>query len=101
MEEVIKEDSELLTYLLNKFNKLSKNSVKHLLTNKQIVVNDKIVTKYNYLLKVGDKISFNGKKETTSKRFQPFRTSSNIACKSIIAGNTRISIVRARQKGLR
>ena len=43
---------------------------------------------------------FNGKKETTSKRFQPFRTSINIACKSIIAGNTRISIVRARQKGL-
>ena len=64
MEEIIKEESELLTYLLNKFNKLSKNSVKHLLTNKQIVVNDKIVTKYNYLLKVGDKISFNGKKET-------------------------------------
>lgn len=68
MEEVIKEESELLTYLLNKFNKLSKNSVKHLLTNKQIVVNDKIVTKYNYLLKVGDKISFNGKKETFGLR---------------------------------
>ena len=47
MEEVIKEESELLTYLLNKFNKLSKNSVKHLLTNKQIVVNDNVVTKYN------------------------------------------------------
>ena len=64
MEEIIKEESELLTYLLNKFNKLSKNSVKHLLTNKQIVINGKVVTQYNYLLKVGDKISFNGKKET-------------------------------------
>jgi len=64
MEEIVKEESELLTYLLNKFNKLSKNSVKNLLTNKQIVVNNKIITKYNYLLKVGDKISFNGKKDT-------------------------------------
>ena len=48
-----------------------------------------------------ERFYFNGKKETTSKRFQPFRTSSNVTCKSIIAGNTRISIVRARQKGLR
>lgn len=64
MEEIIKEESELLTYLLNKFNKLSKNSVKHLLTNKQIVINGRVVTKHNYLLKVGDQISFNGKKET-------------------------------------
>lgn len=63
-EEIIQEEIELLNYLLNKFNKLSKNSVKHLLTNKQIVVNNKIVTKYNYLLKVGDKISFNGKKDS-------------------------------------
>lgn len=63
MEEIIKEESELLKYLLNKFNKLSRNSVKNMLVNKQIVVNGKIVTKYDYLLKEGDKISFNGKKD--------------------------------------
>jgi 23S rRNA pseudouridine1911/1915/1917 synthase len=48
---------------LKKFNKLSRNNVKNLLTNKQIVVNGKVVTKYDYLLKVGDKISFEGKKD--------------------------------------
>lgn len=64
MEEIIKEESELLSYLFQKFNKLSKNSVKNLLTSKKIVVNGKVVTQYNYLLKVGDTISFNGKKET-------------------------------------
>ena len=62
-EEIIQKEMQLLDYLLNKFNKLSKNSVKHLLSNKQIVINDKVVTQYNYLLKEGDKISFNGKKD--------------------------------------
>lgn len=63
-EEIITNESELLPYLLNKFSKLSRNSVKNLLIKKQIVVNGKIVTKHNYLLKKGDKISFNGKKDT-------------------------------------
>lgn len=64
MEEIIKEEIELLSYLFKKFSKLSKNSVKNLLTSKKIVINDKVITQYNYLLKVGDRISFNGKKET-------------------------------------
>lgn len=63
-EEIITSESELLSYLLNKFNNLSRNSVKNLLLKKQIVVNDRIVTKHNYLLKKGDKISFCGKKDT-------------------------------------
>ena len=62
MEEIIKEESELLVFLLKKFNKLSRNNVKNLLTNKQIVVNGKVVTKHDYLLKIGDKVSFEGKK---------------------------------------
>ena len=62
-EEIIDKESKLLEYLLNKFSKLSRNSVKNLLTNKQIVVNGKVVTKHDYLLKKGDKISFNGKNE--------------------------------------
>ena len=63
MEEIIKEESELLVFLLKKFNKLSRNNVKNLLTNKQIVVNGKVVTKHDYLLKIGDKVSFEGKKD--------------------------------------
>lgn len=62
-EYKIEKAGKLLDFLLNKFNKLSRNSVKNLLTNKQIVINDKIVTKYDYLLKPGDVISFNGKKD--------------------------------------
>ena len=59
-EEIIKEEIELFTYLLNKFKNLSRNSVKNLLTKKQIVVNGKVVTQYNYLLKANDIISFDG-----------------------------------------
>jgi len=62
-EVIIEKETKLLEFLLDKFNKLSRNSVKNLLTNKQIVVNDKIITKHDYLLKKGDKISFNGKKD--------------------------------------
>ena len=61
-EEIIERECELLEYLLNKFNKLSRNSVKNLLSDKKIVVNDKVVTQYNFILKKGDKISFCGKK---------------------------------------
>lgn len=62
-EEIIKEEEELLKYLLKKFKNLSRNSIKNMLTNKQIVVNGKVVTIYNYVLKIGDKISFCGKKD--------------------------------------
>lgn len=62
-EVVIDKDSKLLDFLLEHFNKLSRNSVKNLLVNKQIVVNNKVVTKYDYLLKKGDRVSFNGKKD--------------------------------------
>ena len=61
-DEIIEKESELLEYLLSKFSKLSRNSVKSLLSDKKIVVNGKVVTQYNYELKKGDKISFNGKK---------------------------------------
>lgn len=62
-EVIIENEIKLLEFLLNHFNKLSRNSVKNLLTNKQIVVNNKVVTKHDYLLKKGDVISFNGKKD--------------------------------------
>jgi tRNA pseudouridine32 synthase/23S rRNA pseudouridine746 synthase/23S rRNA pseudouridine1911/1915/1917 synthase len=54
------EESELLEFLYKNINK-SKNTIKHLLTNGNISVNDKIITKYNYLLKKGDIVSIKNK----------------------------------------
>ena len=51
---------ELLEYLYNNVNK-SKNTIKNLLKNGNVYVNDKPVTKYNYLLKESDKVEIKNK----------------------------------------
>lgn len=56
----VNEESELLNFLYSNI-KQSKNTIKNLLTNKNICVNDKIVTKYNYMLKKGDIVSIKSK----------------------------------------
>ena len=57
---VVKNKNELYSYLRDNLNK-SKNNIKSLLKNECIYVNDKIVTKYNYIVDVGDIITI-GKK---------------------------------------
>lgn len=52
-EYIIKEKIDLTSFLLSKF---SKKNVKMLLKNKCVLVNDKEVTKYDYLLNINDKI---------------------------------------------
>lgn len=58
---IVKENCELYTYLRNNINNMSKNNVKSLLKNKCIEVNNIIVTKYNYPLKINDTIIINKK----------------------------------------
>ena len=57
---VVKNKNELYSYLRDNLNK-SKNNIKSLLKSECIYVNDKIVTKYNYIVDVGDIITI-GKK---------------------------------------
>ena len=60
-ELIVDKEEELLTYLKEHISG-SKNNIKSLLTNELISVNGKTVTKYNYLLKVNDRISIGAKK---------------------------------------
>lgn len=53
---VVNNTNELYTYLRNNLNK-SKNNIKSLLKNECIYVNDKIVTRYNYIVNKGDIIT--------------------------------------------
>jgi len=46
---------ELLEYLYNNVNK-SKNNIKSFLKNGNVYVNNKVITKHNYMLNIGDKI---------------------------------------------
>lgn len=50
----IKEDCLLFDFLKKWLNYLSKNNVKSLLTKNMVLVNDKVVTQYNYQLKEND-----------------------------------------------
>lgn len=53
---VVNNTNELYTYLRNNLNR-SKNNIKSLLKNECIYVNDKIVTRYNYIVNKGDIIT--------------------------------------------
>lgn len=51
---IIEEDGLLYDILRKKLDNLSKNNVKNILKKKMVIVNDKIITSYNYELKKGD-----------------------------------------------
>lgn len=58
-EYIVEEESGLLEYLLLKLTKQSRNNVKSLLSHREILVNGKVITKFDYLLKVGQKVEIN------------------------------------------
>ncbi len=51
---IVEKEIILFEFLKFKLNNLSKNSIKNLLKNKYVFVNNKCITKYDYLLKKGD-----------------------------------------------
>lgn len=63
---IVKEESILYEYLRNNL-KESKNTIKGFLSKKMISVNGKIITKYDYKLKVGDKIEIGNNSISTNK----------------------------------
>lgn len=55
MKLVVNKESELYDYLRDNLNE-SKNTIKGFLTKRMITVNNKVVTKYNHIVKVNDEI---------------------------------------------
>lgn len=53
---LVKESTDLMTFLLSKMGGMKRNAVKTLLSHRQVMVNDKIVTLFSELLKEGDRI---------------------------------------------
>ena len=56
-ELIVKEKNELYSYLRKNLTNISKNNIKSLLKNETVYINDKIVTKYNHELNIGDIIT--------------------------------------------
>lgn len=60
MDNIIVEyDSLLLEYLISNVTNKSKNNIKSLLKNRQILVNNKVITKHDYKIYKGNKIVIN------------------------------------------
>ena len=61
MKYICDKEDELFNYLKINISNKSKNNIKSLLKNECILVNNNIVTKYNYIVKTGDIIEVNDK----------------------------------------
>ncbi len=55
-EYIVNNNIDLYNFLRNALPKLSKNSIKNLISNKKIYVNNTLITRYNYELNNGDKV---------------------------------------------
>lgn len=62
----IKNPTELLPYLISLWPQKSRTQIKNLLTNKQIVINGKTVTKHNAIVKPGDRVAIAAKQSQVS-----------------------------------
>lgn len=62
MEAISKENIILIDFLRKNFTKLSKNNIKSLLKDGKVLVNNNIQTKYNYLVKINDRVSIRNTK---------------------------------------
>ena len=55
-EHIVDEKMILIDYLRKEFTKLSKNNIKSLLSKEMVTVNNSVLTRYDYIVKKGDKI---------------------------------------------
>ncbi len=61
----VTEQTELMVFLLAKMGGMSRNSVKSLLSHRQVSVNNKVTTQFNTLLKAGDVVVISTSKGNT------------------------------------
>ena len=62
MKYIVEEEKELLNYLIENI-KINRKKAKAMLTNKSLYINNKVITKYNYVVKKGDNIFINKKSD--------------------------------------
>ena len=55
----VKDESQLMEFLIAKMGGMSRSSIKSLLAHRQVSVNDKIITQFDFMLKPADTITIN------------------------------------------
>lgn len=61
----VTETTELMTFLLAKMGGMSRNSIKSLLSHRQVMVNEKITTQFNLALQAGDLVTISNTRGNT------------------------------------
>ncbi len=78
MKYVVIENEELYSYLRRTITNKSKNNIKSLIKNECVIVNNKVVTKYNYVLYKGDIIEINKNKKLIDNNLSIIYEDNNI-----------------------
>ncbi|MEA5258985.1 RluA family pseudouridine synthase [Arcicella aquatica] len=66
----VSESGELLTFLLDKMPNKSRHNIKSFLKDKQVLVDNKAVTQYNYVLKVGQIVNIKSSKAPEIQKYK-------------------------------
>jgi len=66
----VKEQQELMSFLITQMPAKNRHNIKTLLGNKQIVVDGKVVTQFNYLLKTGQKVELASDRIAKEKQYK-------------------------------
>lgn len=78
MKYVAMENDELYSYLRKVITNKSKNNIKSLLKNGCVIVNNQVITKYNYVLSKGDVIEINKNKKLIDNNLSIIYEDNNI-----------------------
>lgn len=78
MKYVAMENDELYSYLRRVITNKSKNNIKFLLKNGCVIVNNQVITKYNYVLSKGDVIEINKNKKLIDNNLSIIYEDNNI-----------------------
>ena len=65
IELPVRESQELMEFLMKQMSGVSRNRVKDLLSGHAVTVDRKLVTQYNYMLKVGEMVRISRHKRST------------------------------------
>ena len=78
MKLIVNKEDTLYNYLRNNIEGKSKNNIKSLLKRELVSVNDKVITKYDYILHIGDSLTINNGYSTKEETLKILYEDDNI-----------------------
>lgn len=95
---VVKYDCELLKYLIDNLEGKSKNNIKSLLKNRQILINNKIITQHDYKIYKGQKIVINYNVDRSDNNLDIIYEDSDLIVINKVSGLLTIANAKEKEK---